>query len=97
MKTAICHYCGVEVGVGVKLHIRMFPPKFFSFPNNCLPNQVRLVLPVVGKETCWEGDPILHLDKVHPELATKVDVVEQLDDLNIKFRTICNSRHGYSL
>ena len=40
--------------------------------------QVRLVLPVVGKETCWEGDPILHLDKVHPELATKVDMVEQL-------------------
>ena len=39
---------------------------------------MRLVLPVVGKETCWEGDPILHLDKVHPELATKVDMVEQL-------------------
>ena len=43
-----------------------------------------MVLPVVGKETCWEGDPILHLDKVHPELATKVD----LDDLNIKFATV---------
>ena len=47
-----------------------------------------MVLPVVGKETCWEGDPILHLDKVHPELATKVDMVEQLDDLNVKFLTI---------
>ena len=47
-----------------------------------------MVLPVVGKETCWEGDPILHLDKVHPELATKVDMVEELDDLNVKFRTI---------
>ena len=76
MKTAICHYCGVEVSV--KLHIMMLPPKFFSFQNIGLPNQVRLVLPVVGKETCWEGDPILHLDKVHPELATKVDMVEQL-------------------
>ena len=47
-----------------------------------------MVLPVVGKETCWEGDPILHLDKVHPELATKVDMVEELEDLNVKFRTI---------
>ena len=61
---------------------------FFLFQSNCLPNQVRMVLPVVGKETCWEGDPILHLDKVHPELATKVDMVEELDDLNVKFRTI---------
>ena len=47
-----------------------------------------MVLPVVGKETCWEGDPILHLDKVHPELATKVDMVEELGDLYVKFRTI---------
>ena len=36
--------------------------------------QVRTVLPVVGRETCWEGDPILHLDKDHPEIATKVFV-----------------------
>ena len=76
----------------------MLPPKFFSFQNIGLPNQVRLVLPVVGKETCWEGDPILHLDKVHPELATKVDMVEQLEDLlTSNFVLSCNSRHGYSL
>ena len=37
-------------------------------------DQVRTVLPVVGRETCWEGDPILHLDKDHPEIATKVIV-----------------------
>ena len=36
--------------------------------------QVRTVLPVVGRETCWEGDPILHLEKAHPEIATKVFV-----------------------
>ena len=36
------------------------------------PDQVRTVLPVVGRATCWEGDPILHLDKAHPEIATKV-------------------------
>ena len=58
------------------------------FQNNCLPNQVRMVLPVVGKETCWEGDPILHLDKVHPELATKVDRVRAWWPFNVKFRTI---------
>ena len=81
LKTAICHYCGIEVifcsfNEQIRTNQDISNCCSFHHPHIFLGNQnsfeVRVVLPVVGKETCWEGDPILHLDKAHPEIANKV-------------------------